>query len=392
MKKLHLKRNILALHFFAVTFNCLSITVPFLVPFWLGNGMTMFEIHLLQGIFAIMLLVLEVPSGYIADLFGRKTTLMIAGFIESIAVLAYGFGYSFLDFLLAEALFAIAHSLVSGAFEAILYDSLLEARLTHKYQKTFGEIRRTGFLFSAFGTLIGGYIGLHDQRILFFIAWLVTLPTLALSFLLVEPKRKKLERKGSHLHEIIRIAKLCFLERKDLAWILLYSGLTIAFLQTAFWSYQPYLKECGVEPKFYGVIFMSLNIVAAMSSTKAHQVFKYLGEVRSYFVIFILLAITYLMIGAWCILPVIPLLLQQLIRGYAFVAFSDAINLHTDSAIRATTLSLQGFVKGLLYTFLVILVGALHSFGLSFAMLSAALLLLLLGGLMLVLGLGSVVN
>src|SRR4030095_16822562 len=70
-----LKRNInrtLAFGFFQV----FLVIMPVVVPFFESRGLTMQQIFLLQGLFAVVVLVMEIPSGYVADLLGRRLTLI----------------------------------------------------------------------------------------------------------------------------------------------------------------------------------------------------------------------------------------------------------------------------------------------------------------------------
>lgn len=55
------------------------IVMPVVVPFMESYGLGMTEIYQLQAIFAISVVLLEVPSGYLADLFGRRHSLILAG-------------------------------------------------------------------------------------------------------------------------------------------------------------------------------------------------------------------------------------------------------------------------------------------------------------------------
>ena len=53
------------------------VIIPVIVPFFEGHGMDMEQIFILQAIFGISVVILEVPSGYVADIIGRKNSLII---------------------------------------------------------------------------------------------------------------------------------------------------------------------------------------------------------------------------------------------------------------------------------------------------------------------------
>ena len=76
--KKKLESNILKLYFFESLFMSIAFTIPTIVLFWLENGLSFMEIMILQSFFALMIVLIEVPSGYIADIIGRKKTIILA--------------------------------------------------------------------------------------------------------------------------------------------------------------------------------------------------------------------------------------------------------------------------------------------------------------------------
>jgi hypothetical protein len=58
--------TIAKLYLFAASQNAL-VVIPVIVVFFRANGLNLTQVFILQGVFAVVLAVLEVPSGYIAD-------------------------------------------------------------------------------------------------------------------------------------------------------------------------------------------------------------------------------------------------------------------------------------------------------------------------------------
>ncbi len=87
-----------------------------------SRGFTLGQVGLLFGVFALTVALLEVPSGMLADLWGRKRTALAAYGFLIIAQLALFFAFS-LPLLLAWAvLYGVGRALVSGALEAWFVD------------------------------------------------------------------------------------------------------------------------------------------------------------------------------------------------------------------------------------------------------------------------------
>jgi hypothetical protein len=68
-------RTTLALAFFQV----FLVIMPVAVPFFQSKGLSMQEVFSLQALFALAVLVTEVPSGYVADLIGSRHRQQPAG-------------------------------------------------------------------------------------------------------------------------------------------------------------------------------------------------------------------------------------------------------------------------------------------------------------------------
>ncbi len=114
--------------------------MPIVVLFYEDNGLEMRHIFILQAIYSISIVVLEIPSGYLADAIGRKKTIILGTIFGFLGFVAYSFSYAFLGFLFAEIILGIGQSLISGADSALLYDTLLESGKKDDYIKHEGRM------------------------------------------------------------------------------------------------------------------------------------------------------------------------------------------------------------------------------------------------------------
>ena len=117
-----LKKNrpkVLILNFFWM----FLIVMPVVVPFMESYGLGMAEIYQLQAIFAISVVLLEVPSGYLADLFGRRVSLILAGVFHGSAFTVLAQSEDFWGFVVFELLAALGNSFFSGSDVALIYDT-----------------------------------------------------------------------------------------------------------------------------------------------------------------------------------------------------------------------------------------------------------------------------
>ena len=103
------------------------------VFFLLQRGFSLFEAGAAEGVFHTVSMCCEIPSGMIADMLGRKKTLVLAGFLASVSAAAMICTEYFPVILLAMGINALNYNMVSGTREALTYDSLLEAGCEEKY-------------------------------------------------------------------------------------------------------------------------------------------------------------------------------------------------------------------------------------------------------------------
>ena len=100
MSKL-VRNNLINLYLikFAKWFN---LVMPVVVLFYQDNGLSMQQIFILKSIYSIAMVVMEIPSGYLADIWGRKKTLMLGSLLGAGGMALYCFSYGFWAFATAE--------------------------------------------------------------------------------------------------------------------------------------------------------------------------------------------------------------------------------------------------------------------------------------------------
>lgn len=123
----------------------------------LGRGYTLAQVGLAEAVFHGVSLICEVPSGMLADLMGRKRTLVCAGLVSAASGAAMAASSSWLGVCIAMGLEALGFNLASGTLEAITYDSLKQASRESDYVRWDG---RLGACFSALQALacLGSFI------------------------------------------------------------------------------------------------------------------------------------------------------------------------------------------------------------------------------------------
>jgi len=306
--------------------------------------MGMHEIFVLKSIYSVAIVAMEIPSGWMADIWGRKKTLIFGSILGSAGFLMYSFSYGFWAFVLAEVILGIGYSFVSGADSAMLFDSLKAAKKTDEYVKQEGRITSAGNFAEAFAGIAGGFLAAISLRTPFYFQFVVAALAIPASLTLLEPKFHSSE----HIHSIkklVRNIKNTLTTNHNLRISILLSAVTGTATLTFAWLVQPFFKAVDLPVEMFGIFWTALNLTVGVSSAFAHKVEMFLGKRRSILFIIVLLSLGYFLSGVFITFWGIAFLfLFYLVRGVATPVLKNYINQYTASEIRATMLSVRNFV------------------------------------------------
>jgi MFS family permease len=335
--------NILRLYLIKIA-KWFMLYMPIVVPFYESNGLSMKDIMILQAVYSIAIVVLEIPSGYLADVIGRRKTLVIGAIFGVLGFTTYSFSYGLTGFLLAEVILGIGQSCISGADSAMLYDSLLERGKEKTYSRYEGRMTSLGNVAEAVAGIAGGLLAGITLRTPYIAQVLVAFIALPAAITLKEPART-VPMIGTGFMEIIRISRFALFDDRPMRRNILFSAIMGTATLTMAWFAQPFFEHAGIDIAWFGVLWTSLNLSVAITSYTAHRLESRLGQRRSVFLIALLLPAGYLALGRFhSPYGIIILYLFYLVRGFSTPVLKDYINRVTASHIRATVLSVRNFI------------------------------------------------
>ena len=149
-----LRRSILALKFFIPLRSFLLIS-SFLVPLYRRYELSYIDIYFLEASWAIVIVMLEVPAGVLADRYGRSASLRLGALLTTAAFSCYLHVESFQGFLLAHLCFAIGYCFISGCDRALAY----ECYVALGHGPSYRMFERVSSSFSGFVEALAGIVG-----------------------------------------------------------------------------------------------------------------------------------------------------------------------------------------------------------------------------------------
>lgn len=319
-----------------------NLIMPIVVLFYQENGLSMSQIFLLKSIYSIAMVVMELPSGYMADVWGCRKTLLFGAILGTIGIAIYSFSSSFHSFIVAEIILGIGFSFVSGADSALLYDSLKAENREDEYIKYEGSITSFGNFAEALAGVAGGLLATFSLRTPYYFQIFVAAIAIPAAFFLKEPQHVQ-ERVQLKMKEILNIVKLTYLQREMRSAILI-SSLTGAATLTYAWFVQPYFEKAGVPVAVFGILWTMLNLSAGVFSMYSYRVERWLGKKSTLLFIVIAISLGFILTSFEVSLAGIVILFGfYMVRGIATPVLKNYINEHTDSKVRATILSVRNF-------------------------------------------------
>lgn len=304
------------------------------------HGMSLTQIGLLEGIFHLTSMLFEVPTGAIADLIGRKKTIVLgrlSAFISSIIMLQ---ATEFWGFAIGFVFTAVSYNLGSGSEEALVYDSLKEVGKTENYIKINGRNNFIIEVMQGVGAFVGAILAQKSFTLSYIAAALFSLLALGVALRFEEPINDNLKKEvkvSYHFKESYQVIKA----NKQLVFLLVFYPIVFTFSAILYFYGQQYFGNLGFSKLGIAMIFLGNSIVGGLGAIISGKVESILKEKTG-----ILLALG---IGIGMII------FSMGTPGFAIIIFcsigfltailqpinSEAINVLIPSEQRATLISVQ---------------------------------------------------
>lgn len=359
VRRMYVWRGLTMMHFFA------GVLIPFFTD-W--GGLTLPQVFVLQAWFFLWIFLLEVPTGAVADKFGRKTSLIGANLCLLAATAIYATGKGLPRFLLAEVLWAASAALASGADEAMVYDSLKACGEEDRSKKALATLATFDIgaiaLAAPMGSLMAARWGLNVPMITMLVPFSLGL---LLSLTLREPPTGEEGLKPAYREVVTRGARY-FAAHKPLR-ALAFDSVTIWMLSfMIIWLFQPRLKEIGVGIGAYGFVTAAMTLAQIALLSNPDRVEKFFGGARRFLTWSAVIPGLAFLALPFATNPWAACALFVLIPAFGLsrsVVISNYLNKHVDSAKRATVLSTVGMGRQLMGVIVLPTVGLLTKLSLS---------------------------
>ncbi len=339
---LHL--NIYALYLIKLA-KWFMLIMPVAVLFYADNNLNELDIYLLQALYSLSVAVMEIPSGYMADIIGRKKSLVMGSILGTAGFALYALSQSFSGFLVAEITLGLGGSFISGSDSALLYDTLAAEGEEQHYLRYEGRITAMGNFAETIAAVGGGLIAAFlSYRGVYLAQTFIAAIAIPASLSLMEPPRERLGTKPG-IRQILDIGHHGLVRNKQLSSAIIFSSVIGAATLCMAWTAQVYFVHKGLDERAITPLWVLLNLLVAVTAAYTVKIKDRFGTRWLYLLLILMIPMGYILLGA---LPLVPAILALFVfygvRGYATPLLKDLINQNCPSHIRATILSIRSLI------------------------------------------------
>lgn len=324
------------------------------------------QVGILDGMAFAVGLVAEVPSGVLADKFGRDKLVKLGQLLAGLGYLIQAVGSSFLPFVVGQAVVMIGISFVSGADEALFFDKL-QYKHSVDWRRLMTRASQIVLLVSTMTYVVGAGMYAINPRLPWISVGLSFIGSVFLIWPIQEHRPPAKKQKiwpeiTEHVSHIVAGFRE-FGAKK----LFLYVPI-IVILEGLFYAYGWGLLRLILLDRFHFSPFIGSLVVSGSSLVTVgimslmHKFADQLSEKRTIITIALFAAVSLLLsvsnIGMWGFFVIFALHAGE----HIFQPFmSEILNYHTSEQQRATVLSVASFLRTIPYIFLAPIIGYLNS-------------------------------
>lgn len=353
-----------------------GLLVPVLSLLLLDKGASLSNLSIILGLYAFTVIILELPTGIIADVFGRKKSFCLSVIVSILSLITLLFGRGVIFLCIGMILYGFSRALASGSFDAMFIDYYIDTYGKDKLHNITTRLSVLEALGMSAGALSGGFfpkisntyfssIGTYDLNLIVRIILAVTVAILSFTFIQETKSYEKEERITLKQH--IKNSSAIVSKNSTVICIFISVFSTGFFLSSLETYWQPHFITLLPSNDSMGLLgFMAFLYFAAatLGSIGANKIFKKykFNPKKMYIILRIILAVSLILTALQTRVPVFIALYSTIYLMFGMSSIPEGVILNSEipNDIRASVLSVNsltmqigGLTGSLLYSILI---------------------------------------
>lgn len=353
-----------------------GLLTPVLSLALIDKGASLSNLSIILGLYALSVILLELPSGIMADVFGRKKTFVLSLAAFTVSFLLFLISKGLISLCIVMMLYGLGRALGSGSFDALFIDYYIDnygKDKLHNITTRLSVLEASGL---SAGALSGGFFpeismkflpstGTYDFNII--IRIILTITVLVLSVVYISEKVHPDGKEHISIRQHVKNSSKFVFENVTILCIFLSVFSTGFFLSALETYWQPHFITFFPDEGFTGLLglmaFLYLGAAMAGSILSNKTIKKYKFNLRKmYLVMRGLLSLLLIITALQTNIPMFIAFYSSIyfMFGMANIPEDVILNLETPNEIRASVLSVKSFTMqigglsgSLLYTILI---------------------------------------
>ncbi|MDO8622593.1 MAG: MFS transporter [bacterium] len=377
-RRRQLERNITVYYILRILVK--RLVWPILTIFLVRNQLSPTEIGTIFAASTIVGLILEVPSGAIADRIGRRNAMALNFLGGAVSMFLFWIGDSFAVFLVAQITYQAAGTLWTGTNEAFLYETLHELNRTDELKRITGRALALSQWFTGALFVFVPILATWSLDVPFLLNCIVLIGGALLARSLIEPARTTSVARAEIGRDFFGFR--AFITNRPLFIGALFFA-SVGGIDGILQDFrQIYLEAIGVDLVYFGFVYLGLRIVTGLAGVAAAGIERRIGPRGVILCIPAVALVAYValsLVNQWY--GVLFLVLDGLEEGLTRPIEQERLQGLIDGRQRATMLSISNLLEGLIRAGVVFIGGIVIDHGgihAGFA-LAAALVIIVVG-------------
>lgn len=248
-------------------------------------GLSLAQIGLLEGIYHATSILCEIPSGALADLLGRKRSMILSRICVALSCVIMLFSKSFWLFALSFFIQALGNNFNSGSEEALIYDSMKFIGQEEKYMGVNGRLNVIIEISQGIATVAGGILAEYSYFWCYaacvVIAVLALIPVLLMTEVPIEKEEKKISV-GKMVADHFKTS--CIILKKDsrIVKVIIYYSMVFASETLLFFYSQKYYSDLGFNKIQISMFLLFVSICTCAGALLSDRIFTKIGNRLSF--------------------------------------------------------------------------------------------------------------